>query len=263
MKFIQLLFYYVQDVSLFKVHIPVQDSQRKSTFAYFLQFSPRIMSTFSSMTDICTAWINTPVLKILFHSLVAMCALLYRSTIYLGQWFLSRFTYGYSNVFSGMRVRLCQTFIVIFLLSYQKLEKGVFTLVKCVPINSQAVLHVQGGIECYTKWQVGLTIFLCTCVAPVCVVLALCPYFLKVKKMSLKFFFFACLCPIPALVCYMIKQLHARKCNSLKLKSHTEIIKTPGSFKHEQCTEAILDIVFEPYRRLLLGGISINWLGIH
>ena len=39
--------------------------------------------------------------------------------------------------------------------------------------------------------------------------------------------------------------------------------QTPGSLNHEQCTKAILNIVFEPYRRLILGGISINWLGIH
>ena len=124
MKFIQMLFYYVQDASLFKVHIPTEDSETKSWFVYLLRFSPKIMSTLSSMTEICSVWIHIPVLKILFHSLFGMCSLLFLSMIYLGQWFLSRLTfYGCSQVFSSMKVRLCQTFIVVFLLSYQKLEQ--------------------------------------------------------------------------------------------------------------------------------------------
>ena len=42
MKYVQILFYYIQDASLFKIQLPSADQQKESFVEYILQFSPEV-----------------------------------------------------------------------------------------------------------------------------------------------------------------------------------------------------------------------------
>ena len=66
-KYLQILFYYVQDAALFKIELPGKQSEQTSTFVKIIQFTPDVLaSIYDSMTETCFTLGTTAVSKILF-----------------------------------------------------------------------------------------------------------------------------------------------------------------------------------------------------
>ena len=63
-KYIQILFFYIQDAVLFKIDIPGQNYQEKGTIEKILSFSPKILTlTYSKVIHTCFSYAETPVSK--------------------------------------------------------------------------------------------------------------------------------------------------------------------------------------------------------
>ena len=205
MKYLQILFYYVQDASLFKVHLPVAGSSSESWLIHFLQFSPEVLLIYTNITEMCFVENTTAAMKVLFTSLFGPFVMFILLLIYLFSKVLNK---CYKT--DALLPRLCQAFILVVLLSYQKVMQGAFLLVRCVTLRYHKVLHIDANVICFTWWQTVCEIFLGTCVIPVFLVLAFGPYLVEKRKLSVAMFVLACLLPLPVAFCFVIYKIHAR-----------------------------------------------------
>ena len=77
MKYVQILLYYVQDASLFKIELPSSDQAKETVLVKILKFSPDIVSNlYSHMENLCFGSGTTPVTKIIFTSMLGPCVML-------------------------------------------------------------------------------------------------------------------------------------------------------------------------------------------
>ena len=70
LKYLQILFYYVQDAILFKIHLPHENLHDEGIMVKILQFSPEAITyLYKIVSDLCYKDGTTAVTKILFKSL--------------------------------------------------------------------------------------------------------------------------------------------------------------------------------------------------
>ena len=177
MKYLQILFYYVQDASLFKVHLPVIGSSPESWLIHFLQFSPEVLLIYTNITEMCFVESTTATMKVLFTTLFGPFVMFILLLIYLSSKVLNK---CYKT--DALLPRLCQALILVVLLSYQKVMQGAFLLVRCVTLRDHEVLHIDANAICFTWWQTVCEVYLGTCVIPVFLVLAFGPYLVEKRK---------------------------------------------------------------------------------
>ena len=85
-KYLQILFYYVQDAALFKIELPGKQPEQTSTFVKILQFTPDVLTNiYDSMIETCFTLGTTAVSKILFKSIFGPCVMLFLFIVYLCQ----------------------------------------------------------------------------------------------------------------------------------------------------------------------------------
>ena len=208
MKYIQILFYYVQDSALFKVHLPVDGQQGESIVVKILEFSPEVLvSIYVKTVYLCFSYGLTAVTKVFAKSVFGYCVMLFIFLMYLVQKGISRFVYKDSDFWIVFRSRSVQAFIMTVLFSFQKLVIGAFSLVQCVQILNKKVLYIEGDIECYTWWQQAVQIYICINVIPLLFIVSRTPFYVQDKTMSVKMFILNCLFPLPAFVYFTAKRL--------------------------------------------------------
>ena len=152
-KYIQILFYYVQDAALFKVDLPEDGKSGESIFVKVIQVSPDLLASFiTRATDICFKSHFPALTKVLFKSLFGPYVMVFIFSIFMPQKLLSNFIKRNSQSYSTLKALLVKAFLMALLLSFQQIVTGAFTLVQCVDIGGSGVLYIQGDIECYTLW---------------------------------------------------------------------------------------------------------------
>ena len=182
MKYVQIMLYYVQDATLFKIHLPNAKQQGENFLVKILQFSPEILTVYYKVSDLCFTKNTTAVMKVFLSSMFGPCIILLLSIVYFIHWIFSRHFGKESIKWEILRSKLTQAFLLTILFSYQKIIKGAFSLIQCVDINNNKVLYIQGDIQCYTWWQVAIEVYLYISVVPVFITLAICPFFVKTNK---------------------------------------------------------------------------------
>ena len=138
-------------------------------------------------------------------------------------------------------------------------------LVKCVEIRSDKVLHIEGDILCYTWWQNAIEIFLGTCVVPVFLVLALGPYYVKKKQMSVTLFSISCVLPLPV-ACYFAMLQLCRKIAMVSLMAigyPVDNDKSRKKLEYSKSEMLVIEHLLKHYKTLRICGISMTWLGFH
>ena len=221
MKYIQILFYYVQDATLFKVHLPVDGQQSESIVVKILEFSPEVLvAIYVKTVDLCFSSGLTSVTKVLAKSVFGYCVMLFIFLIYLVQKSISRFACKQSEFWVTLRSRLIQAFIMTVLFSLQKLVIGVFSLVQCVQIIDKSVLYIEGDIECYTWWQNVIQVYICINVIPLLFIVSHAPFYVQDKTMSVRMFILNCILPLPAFLYFITNRLIEAK-RRTNLKSFT------------------------------------------
>ena len=224
-KYIQILFFYIQDAALFKINIPGQNYQKKGTIEKILSFSPKILTlTYSKVIHTCFSYAETPVSKILFEMFFGLYLVFIILVLYLIMKLTSKFLKKTSIIWAKFKSCLLRAFLLGMLFSYQNLVMGAFTLVRCVDIKNVKVLHIEGDVQCYNWWQYLVMCYIIFFIIPVFLALSHFPHYIKDKYMSVKSFILSCLFPTPVMMYYVIKELR-RKINLLyRVKFLTENI---------------------------------------
>ncbi len=221
-KYIQILFYYVQDASLFKVYLPSDEQQGQSFLIKILQFSPDFLTAFF---DMCFKHGFTPVAKLCAQTLFGPCVMIFISLTYLIQVIFSKVAWVHSNVWVTVRSRLLQAFLLTVLFSFQKVVIGAFSLVQCVEVHEKQVLYIQGDVECFSWWQNLIQLYIWLNIVPLLIVFSHVPFCVQDKTMSVKMFIWNCLFPLPALLWFKVRRLTKMK----QKKTGTEVINLQES----------------------------------
>ena len=208
MKYLQILFYYVQDAELFKVNIPTENDKEENIFIKILQISPEIvLSSYTKVSELCFISTNTVTTKVFLKFLFGPSIMLFLLLLYISQLILEKCKLISELNLKALRVCMTRAFLLIYLLSYQQLIKGAFALIQCVEINDTRVIYVEGEIQCYTWWQTLIEFYTFSNLIPSLLVLSILPFFLKEKRISVKIFHLACIFPIPILFAHICKWL--------------------------------------------------------
>ena len=275
MKYLQILFYYVQDATLFKVHLPVIGSSPESWIIHFLQFSPDVLLVYTSITNMCFMENTTPTIKVLFKALFGPFVMFLLLLVYIFAKLYSKVVDNEKRL-ENLKPRLCQAFILVVLLSYQKIMQGAFSLVRCVQYKDVKVLHIDAEVVCFTPWQTAIEIFLGTCVIPVFMVLAFGPYGVKKRKLSVVVFIMACILPLPVAFCLIIFKicdleflLGIKNYNNGREDMHddteydTENSHGSDRPEYSDSEKIITEHLLKHYKALKICGVPMTWLGFH
>ena len=261
-KYLQILFYYVQDAVLFKIFLPHENEESETISVKVLKFSPTFLSMYLSLSEQCFAAGTTAVTKVLFKSFFGPCVMLFLFLIYLCQRGISQYCFKHAPSWLIFRKNLIQAFLLAFLFSYQEMVIGAFTLLKCVQVEQSKVLYVQGIIHCYQWWQIGVKIYTSICVLPVFFILSHCSFYVKDNSMPTTTFVLACVFPLPVLSYFLLAQLLG-KCRHRKNEFRENKKPITQRREREEYSEVISDILLEHYRCLKLCGFRFTWLGVH
>ena len=212
MKYVQIILYYVQDATLFKIHLPDAKEHTENVLVKVLQFSPEILTVYYKVSDLCFTQNTTAVMKVFLSSIFGPCIMSFLGLVYIVHWMISRYSQKASTLSETLKSKLIQAFLLAVLFSFQKIIIGAFLLIQCVDIDSEKVLYIQGDIQCYTWWQTVIEVQIYFSILPVFIALAIFPFWVKEKQMSVVMLILACLLPIPVLVyLIIILILKARK----------------------------------------------------
>ena len=204
MKYLQILFYYVQDASLFKVHLPEFEASDDSILIQIFQWSPDIIAKmYLGISNMCFP-LTTAITKILFKCLFGPCVILFLFLIYISQNIMGRLCKGQSRFLHFVRLSLLKVFILSVLFSYQQMLIGAFSLVQCVRIDELKVLYVQGDIHCDQIWQKVIEVYICVNILPLFFVISNASYDVRDMKMSVRTFILTCLFPLPVIIVYYL-----------------------------------------------------------
>ena len=207
MKYVQILLYYVQDASLFKIQLPSSSKTKESVIVTILNFSPDIVSNlYSHMEKLCFGSGTTPVTKIIFQSMLGPCVMLFLLLAYGIQATMSKYIFSHSSFWKSFKVCLVRAFLLSVLFSDQQLLVAAFTLIQCVEINDKMVLFFQADIQCFTVWQQFIQVFLYVNILPTFLVLSHALFYVSENKMSNSTFILTCLFPIPTIIVYHLRR---------------------------------------------------------
>ena len=208
MKYLQILFYYVQDASLFKVHLPQLLVSDDSILIQIFQWSPDIIAKmYLGISNMCFSS-TTPITKILFKCLFGPCVIIFLFLIYISQNIMERLCKGQFRFFHFVRLSLLKAFILSVLFSYQQILIGAFSLVQCINIDELKVLYIQGNIHCDQIWQRFIEIYICVNILPLFFIISNASYDVRDMKMSVRTFILTCLFPLPvSIICYLSSKI--------------------------------------------------------
>ena len=223
-KYLQILFYYVQDGALYKIELPGKQSEQTSTFVKILQFTPDVLTNiYDSVTETCFDFGTTAVSKILFKSIFGPCVMLFLFVIYLCQSCVFSVRKKTSKLSSVIKYKLVQSFLLVILFSYQQIVTGAFTLVKCIDIENINILYDQGNIQCFTHWQSAIEIFIWANIFPSFFVFSHVPYYVEVNQMSVQMFILVCLLPVPGLMIFHLTKAWNKCRMRYYVQTHSDI----------------------------------------
>ena len=256
-KYLQILFYYVQDAVLFKVKLPTDNiGKAESTIVKILQFSPEVFAVYQNYSDICFTYGGSAVSKIVMKAAFGPCVMVFLLLVYYIFKWTSRWNFYCLSACHLISGYLIQTLLLVFLMSYQQIVTGIFTLVQCVKAEEQSVLYVQGEIICYTWWQICIKVFILLNILPLLLIISHLPFHIKDKTISTTCFLFTCMFPIPLLIHVSFLRIYRKK----------HLTNTNNKTRNESenlCRESIIHILLEHYRCLTMFGIRFTWLGVH
>ena len=209
MKYLQILFYYVQDAELFKINLTTDYQKEESLLIKFFQMSPEIVSTlYTKVSEFCFTSTTTAITKMWLKLMFGPCVMAFLFFLFIAHLALLKCKIIHDKHLKSMRSCMTRAFLLVYLFTYQQMIKGAFTLIQCVQVNKIKVLYICGSTKCDTWWQVAIEIFIFSNLIPALFVLSSTPYYVRDKKISLTTFHLACLFPIPVLLVYTFNSLN-------------------------------------------------------
>ena len=245
MKYVQIILYYVQDASLFKIELPSSSKAKEFVIVTILKFSPDIVSNlYSHMEKLCFGTGTTPVTKIIFKSILGPCVMLFLLLTYGIQAIMSKYIFSHSSFWKSFKVCLVRAFLLSVLFSYQQLLIAAFTLIQCVEINDKMVLFLQADVECFTVWQQFIQVFLFVNILPTFLVFSHASFYVAENKMSNNTFILTCLFPIPTIIVYHLGRYFKK--TKFEKPTDIEMVSLPSiTSSNESNIRSDIDIITE------------------
>ena len=249
-KFVQIIFFYIQDASLLQVDLYRKESEEGQSFWTQLAFniSELAIELMNFSKSVCFMRNTTPILKVLMKSAlgpsILVLLLLAYSVFYLVTQFIScpkLKNHVYKNLSSAA--------IFVLLFFFQKLATASLSLVHCVEVGDKSVLFIDGTVECYQAWQFTVFAFLFGWVIPFILILTKGPVLLSERKIDVSEFFLACFLPVLFLVLWTWKE------QKQKWKKRQRNISTWHVEMIESVQKSFKDIS-------IIGLGSISWIGV-
>ena len=227
-----------------------------------LQFLPEVLAVFENYSDTCCTYGGSAIKKITMKSVFGPCVMLLLLFFHLIFKLASKWNNCCLSFCHFLHSYLVQTFLLLFLVSYQQIISGAFTLVQCINVEEKSVLYVQGDIMCYTWWQIFIKVFILLNIFPLLIILSHIPFHIKDKTISTKCFLLSCVSPVPVLIYVLYLRIFRRKhVTKEDLKSAAnDKINPENESLHE---DPISHLLLEHYRCLTIFGIRFTWLGVH
>ena len=126
LKYVQILFYYVQDSKHFIVYLPQMDGKSENFLLKLFNFSSRILETYVEATEVCFQF-SYVILKVTFQLSFQFLVMVFLFLTYIIQRFINNYVKR-QVLFDELKVKLVQAYVFTVLLSYQKVVMGAFTL---------------------------------------------------------------------------------------------------------------------------------------
>ena len=224
--FLIILFYYFQDALLLHVNTVYVRAESKSQtllksiLSGLFKFQ---LDLFELIEEVCAMPDMTAAPKVMTKALIVPYVLIIFGIMYiiyrwlkllrgndLSQCPESKQILQSATGYKSFSTRLASGFILALLFTFQKMGTTTFMLLNCVPVEGESVLFIDGTVTCYQYWQYGVLAYAVTCVTPFFLVLMFGPGLLETGYISLWEFFAGCMCPLPALIVWLLKRLLCR-----------------------------------------------------
>ena len=256
--FVKIVFYFYQIETVLRIY----DSDVEQNVSDGIENSVRSFFNFDFISHTglsstsCAFLDNTPTLKVATRVGFVATIFLALGLIY----FISKaFIKMRKNLASASqeqgRGSLCDKVLIalfeVFLLNYSAIIKATFALLNCVQVEEMSVLHLQGNIVCYQKWQYVLIGFGIAWIIPFCVYVFVLPGMISKYMLNTSSIFLGCILPLPLLV-YSLLQ---RRC--------CQADEEDGLSKKNFVTAAILKNRIGPFRKNLNNTEFLSWEGVY
>ncbi len=249
-KFVQIIFFYIQDASLLQVDLYRKESEEGQSFWTQLVFniSQLAIELLNFSKSICFMRNTTPISKVLMKSALGPSILMLLLLVYFVFYLVTKY-FSCPKLKNSVYENLSYAAMFVLLLFFQKLATASLSLVHCIAVGDKSVLFVDGTVECYQAWQFTVFAFLLGWVMPFILVLTKGPVLLSERKIDVSEFFLACFLPVPVLV------LWTWKGHKQKWKKRQRNISTWHVEMIESIQKSFKDIS-------VIGLGSISWNGV-
>ena len=130
MKYLHILFYYVQDAELFKIKLTTYSQKEESLLIKFFQMSPEIVSTiYTKVSEFCFTVTATAITKVWLKLMFGPCVMAFLFFFFITQLVLSKFKFIKERNLKSLRSCLTSAFLLVYLFTYQQMIKGAFALI--------------------------------------------------------------------------------------------------------------------------------------
>ncbi len=249
-KFVQIIFFYIQDASLLQVDMYRKESEEGQSFWTQLVFniSQLAIELMNFSKSVCFMQNATPISKVLIKSVLGPCILVLLLLTYFVFYLVTKFISS-PKLKNHMYENLSSAAMFVLLFFFQKLATASLSLVHCVVVGDKSVMFIDGTVECYQPWHAAVFAFLFGWVMPFILVLTKGPVLLSERKIDVSEFFSACFLPVPVLV------LWTWKGHKQKWKKRQRNINTWHVEMIESVQKSFKDIS-------VIGLGSISWTGV-
>ncbi len=206
LKYLQIILFYIQDASLLEVDLPKAKGNGQSNFTKWLfDFSHLAVDVVNFGKNICLTKDLTPVPKLLIKNICGPSILLLCGCVYTLFNVISCCVTPTQTAKKLVYDHLVSTTMFVLLIYFQKMATTFMSLVYCVQVGDNYVLHIDGTIQCYQPWQLGSFVFIFCWVVPFVFVLIFGPGLVADSKISVCEFFVACFLPVPLLMWWALR----------------------------------------------------------
>ncbi len=213
-KYIQILFFFIQDVSLFKVHL-MEDSTEGNIILNLLEYSPELLAAHTHLSSQCLLPL-TAITKSLLKGTFGFSVMIVIFIIFGVHKGMTRIFASVSKCWDSAKGAYVEAFLHTLLFSFQKTISSLLPLNQCVTVRGDQFLYIQGTTRCHLWWQDLISGFVCMNVLPVFFIISVFPFWVKERKIATQTFLLACFFPLPMVTFYCLKMLckkgNAKEC---------------------------------------------------
>ena len=212
---IKISFYFFQAESLLTAFGYKDDKNTKLNFARSLSSLFTFNFVQNKVAWTCAIYNATPIDKILIRLGFVASIFLVLAVVYVILWLYNKWRSGdeepitLKNGKCNLSKKIEVASFEIFLLNYSLFANIIFKLLRCVEINGEMFLHIQGNIKCYEEWQYLLMALGSVWAVPFCIFVFVLPWLLLNKRIKRRGLQIGCLFPLLLLIheCFMLTKV--------------------------------------------------------